>query len=404
MAVGGILTVPLAGARGQQVLQGPHTGRDPGAPLPCSAAPWPADGRGQPQHGAVLLLGLVNHDEGHRTLGRTRRPQPCLAPPGPCSLYRHGHSRGCCKAWPLTCRPSGRSKTYGVFPATRTVPWCAVATCLLSCEALPPRSATPLGGGRATPRRRHAATPPSSLPCTQGSVTRPGAPGPGAAGRRLAQSTGTPTCPAPMTPPRRPPARPASPRCAWPRPQGPTRPNCSPYVLHPASSPTQVQGQRRRVASLWLAAWCQSGTRPSTPQRRRRWRQERLGSAPRRREGRCLSPPRPRHRVGLVRPPHQGGHLIPTIFLNRFCCRRQRPSLALTRLGGRPRAWRAGSRPWAACCAWRRSRARRSCALRRRRWLAGAGCLASRGWGDLGYSWLYPASLWRLQPAQAPGL
>src|SRR5215211_3340401 len=81
MAVVGILTVHLASAGGQQVLQGPKTILDPVAPLPCSYESWPAGGRVQTHHVKLLLLGLVNHDERHGTIRRTRRSQPCIAHP-----------------------------------------------------------------------------------------------------------------------------------------------------------------------------------------------------------------------------------------------------------------------------------------------------------------------------------
>ena len=88
---------------------------------------------------------------------------------------------------------------------------------------------------------------------------------------------------------------PESTRCSWPLHQVPTRPNCSPYFLNTESSATQVHCQRLRVAALALAAWRHSGTSTSTPKRRSRLSQERLGSAPSRREGKFLSQPRTRH-------------------------------------------------------------------------------------------------------------
>ena len=60
-------------------------------------------------------------------------------------------------------------------------------------------------------------------------------------------------------------------------------------------------------------------------------------------------------------------------------------------LFGEAQVLRACSRAWAACCAWRRSRARRSCACRRRRWLAFACFLAYRCVGDMMRSFV----LWR---------
>jgi len=175
---------------------------------------------------------------------------------------------------------------------------------------------------------------------------------------------------------------PASPRCAWPLHHVPTRPNCAPYFVHTASSPPQVHCQRLRVAALWLAAERQSGTSTARPKRRRRLRQERLGSAPSRREGRFWSHPRMRHSAGLVRHPHRGGHRTPPILPHRCCGLRKRPSIAVTKFAGRPTAGSACAQTFAACCAWARSRWRRSAAVRRRRCSALAGrvcyCLVRR--------------------------
>src|SRR5207249_7279295 len=98
-------------------------------------------------------------------------------------------------------------------------------------------------------------------------------------------------------------------RCSWPLHQVPTRPNCSPYFLNTESSPTQVHCQRLRVASLAPAAWRHSGINTSKPKCLSRLIQERLGSAPSRREGRFLSQPRTRHSSELVRQPNRGGNI-----------------------------------------------------------------------------------------------
>src|SRR5262247_4340046 len=163
---------------------------------------------------------------------------------------------------------------------------------------------------------------------------------------------------------------PESTRRSWPLHQVPTRPNCSPYFLNTESSPTQVHCQRLRVASLLVAAERHSGTSTSRPKRRSRLSQERLGSAPSRREGRFLSQPRTRHSSELVRQPKRGGHIIPTILPSSCCWLRKRPSISATKFPGRPKSWSACSTTLAACCAWQRSCARRSCTVRRRRCLA----------------------------------
>ena len=89
---------------------------------------------------------------------------------------------------------------------------------------------------------------PSSMTCTQCSLSRHGAPGPVGSGRRMAKSTGTTSLPSPMTTTSNTPSMPESTRCSWPLHQVPTRPNCSPYFLNTESSPTQVHCQRLRVA------------------------------------------------------------------------------------------------------------------------------------------------------------
>src|SRR5262245_46106700 len=93
-----------------------------------------------------------------------------------------------------------------------------------------------------------------------------------------------------------------------------------------------------------------------------------------------------RHSSVLVRQPKRGGHITPTILPKSLCWLRKRPAISVTRSSGSPRASRAWRRASAACWAWRRSRARRSCAVRRRRCLAFACFLTDRVMGDMGYS------------------
>src|SRR5215472_14453563 len=189
----------------------------------------------------------------------------------------------------------------------------------MSFESLNQLSATTIGGGSAAPRRRNAATRPSSMPWSQCSLLRHGAPGPVGSGRRIAKSTGTTSLPSPSTTTSNTPSMPESTRCSWPLHQVPTSPNCSPYFLNTESSPTQVHCQRLRVASLLLAVERHNGTSTSKPKRLRRLIQERLGSAPSNRVGRFLSHPRTRQSSVLVRHPNSGGHIIPTILPNSFC-------------------------------------------------------------------------------------
>src|SRR6266568_2521851 len=81
MAVVHIFTVDLTGARRQQVLQGPKTVLDPMAPLPRPYEPRPAHGGCETHHIELLIPGLINNDEGHRTIRRTGGPQPRIAHP-----------------------------------------------------------------------------------------------------------------------------------------------------------------------------------------------------------------------------------------------------------------------------------------------------------------------------------
>src|SRR5919205_1198654 len=81
MAVVGIFTLYLTGPGRQQVLQGPKTVLDPVAPLPGPDEPRPADGRVQRHHVELLLPGLTDYDDCHRTIRRTGGPQPRIAHP-----------------------------------------------------------------------------------------------------------------------------------------------------------------------------------------------------------------------------------------------------------------------------------------------------------------------------------
>src|SRR5215510_6641294 len=81
MTVVGIFVVHLAGPSRQQVLQGAKTVLDPVASLPGPDEPRPTDGRCETHHVELLLLGLLNYDEGHGAIRWARRPQPRIAHP-----------------------------------------------------------------------------------------------------------------------------------------------------------------------------------------------------------------------------------------------------------------------------------------------------------------------------------
>src|SRR5215467_6957428 len=81
MAVVGIFTLHLTGTGCQQMLQSPKAVLDPVAPLPCPDEPWPADGRIETHHVELLLPGLTDYDDRHRTIRRTGSTQPRIAHP-----------------------------------------------------------------------------------------------------------------------------------------------------------------------------------------------------------------------------------------------------------------------------------------------------------------------------------
>ena len=69
----------------------------------------------------------------------------------------------------------GQVSVKVLFPSTRKVPSWVVATWRISFESLNQLSATTIGEGNATPRLCKAARRPSSMPCTQQSLSRQGA-------------------------------------------------------------------------------------------------------------------------------------------------------------------------------------------------------------------------------------
>src|SRR6267378_5949066 len=79
MAVVRLLAVHLTGPGRQQVLQGAKAVLDPPATLPCPYEARRADGRVETHHVELLLSGLTDHDDRHRTIRRTGRPQACIA-------------------------------------------------------------------------------------------------------------------------------------------------------------------------------------------------------------------------------------------------------------------------------------------------------------------------------------
>src|SRR5262249_46025186 len=137
------------------------------------------------------------------------------------------------------------------------------------------------------------------------------------------------------------PSIPVSTRLCWPLHPLPTSPNGSPYFLHTESSNTPLHCQRLCVAGLLVDTWRQRGSNTSSPRRRSRLSQHRLGRTARRREGQFLSHPRTRQSSEDVRQPKSGGNMTPTILPRSLCWLRKRPSISTTRLAGRPRSSRA---------------------------------------------------------------
>src|SRR5262249_32922411 len=81
MPIVSIFTVRLTGTGCEQMLQGPKAVLDPVAPLPGPDEPWPTDGRIETHHVELLLSGLTDDDDRHRTICRTGRTQPRIVHP-----------------------------------------------------------------------------------------------------------------------------------------------------------------------------------------------------------------------------------------------------------------------------------------------------------------------------------
>src|SRR5262245_23265886 len=163
MAVVGILALHLTGPGRQQVLQGPKAVLNPMATLPCSYQPWSADGGFETHDVELLLPGLTDHEERHRAIGWTGRPQSRIAqprhllamPPRPIAVLL--------QVVAFNLPPIKQIEDIVLFPSTRHVPWLVMATWGMSLESLNQLSATNIGGGSATPRRWKAAMRPSSM-------------------------------------------------------------------------------------------------------------------------------------------------------------------------------------------------------------------------------------------------
>src|SRR5215467_1281155 len=116
MAVVGIFTLHLTGTGCQQMLQSPKAVLDPVAPLPGPDEPRPADGRIETHHVELLLPGLTDYDDRHRTIRRTGRTQPRIAHPKHLRARPPGPIAGLLQVTPLDLAPVWQSEDIGTFP------------------------------------------------------------------------------------------------------------------------------------------------------------------------------------------------------------------------------------------------------------------------------------------------
>src|SRR5262245_59727068 len=116
MAVVRLLALHLTGSGRQQVLQSPNEVLNPMAPLPCSNEPWPADRGVEAHHVELLLPGLTYHDECHRAIRRTGRPQPCIAHTGYLRALTPGPLALVLQVVALDLSPIGQCEGVGTLP------------------------------------------------------------------------------------------------------------------------------------------------------------------------------------------------------------------------------------------------------------------------------------------------
>src|SRR5690349_17495618 len=116
MAVVSILVLHLTGPGCQQVLQGPKTVLDPGAPLPRPDEPRPADGCVETHHVELLLPGLTNHNEDHGAIRGTGGPQPRIAHPRDLGALTLGPRAVLLQVLALDLPPIGQYEGVGTLP------------------------------------------------------------------------------------------------------------------------------------------------------------------------------------------------------------------------------------------------------------------------------------------------
>src|SRR5215813_11182500 len=111
-----IFTVHLASPSRQQVLQGPKTVLDPGAPLPRPNESWAADGRVETHHIELLFTRLLDYDERDRAIRRTGGPQPRIAYPRHLLARLPGPLAVLLQVMPLDLPPIGQCEGVGTLP------------------------------------------------------------------------------------------------------------------------------------------------------------------------------------------------------------------------------------------------------------------------------------------------
>src|SRR5262249_23804998 len=116
MPIVSIFTVRLTGTGCEQMLQGPKAVLDPVAPLPGPDESWPADGRIETHHVELLLPGLTDYDDRHRTIRRTDGAQPRIAHPRHLRARPPGPLAGLLQVTPFDLAPIGQCEGVGTLP------------------------------------------------------------------------------------------------------------------------------------------------------------------------------------------------------------------------------------------------------------------------------------------------
>src|SRR2546422_8716562 len=103
-------------SKGEHSLQGAKTVLDPPATLPRPYEARRADGRVETHHVELLLPGLTDHDDRHRAVRRTGRPQPRIAHAGDLRAVTPGPSALRLQVTPLDLVPIGQLEDIRTLP------------------------------------------------------------------------------------------------------------------------------------------------------------------------------------------------------------------------------------------------------------------------------------------------